>query len=208
MESRQKFIEVMGTAAALFDVDLEAKGQIYLDVFWECLKPFSDDEVRSAFTIAMMTLRFMPRPADILEILAGPTSSKASEAWNCLIAAMGHVGAYRSVEFEDKTIHAVVEAWGGWMEVCRITTDELRFKSKEFKELYNSYKNKQVDIPRLIGRIEAENTQTGFLDFIEEPVKVGFDKGRIQIQNKYHAPLQISEGNAECVNDNSQSQSE
>ena len=191
MEDRGRFIEILGTAAEVYGAQLS---EILLDVYWNILKPYSDEDVSIAFSTAMKTLKFMPKPAEILSILDGPSESKSYEAWNCLIAAMGHVGAYRSVEFEDKTIHAVVEAWGGWMEVCRITTEELRYKAKEFKELYNTYQHKPIDIPKLIGRVEAENTQGGFLDFIETPVKVGFDKGRIQIANKYQAPLQITQG--------------
>lgn len=195
MKDRGKFIEILGTASEVYGAQLS---QILLDVYWNILKPYSDEDVAVAFTTAMKTLKWMPKPAEILSILEGPSESKSYEAWNCLIAAMGRVGAYRSVEFEDKTIHAVVEAWGGWLEVCRMTTEELRYKGKEFKELYNKYQQLPIDIPRLVGRVEAENTQGGYLEFIEAPVKVGFEGGRIQIENKYQGPKQITEGAGPC----------
>ena len=192
METKQKFIEVMGTAAALFDVDLEKKGPVYLDVYWQCMKPFSDQEVARAFGVAMQTLKWMPRPADILEIISGAPSGKAFEAWNCMVTAMGFVGAYRSVVFEDKTIHAVIEAWGGWVEVCKLSTQELRYKTKEFQELYNMYKNQPIDIPKLVGRVEGENILSGFEEHIEEPVKIGFRDGQIRLEHKYAESLLLT----------------
>jgi len=191
MQDKQKFIEILGTAAEVYGSQLS---EILLDVYWNVLKPFSDEDVAKAFEQAIRTLKWMPKPSEILEIMEGPLQSRPSEALQCLISAMKHVGAYRSVVFEDKAIHGVVEAWGGWMEVCRLTNDELRYKGKEFKELYQSYRNKPVDIPKLVGRIEADNTLAGYPEWIEEPVYVGFQGGQIQIENKYHQPRQITEG--------------
>jgi len=185
MESRQKFIELMGVAMELWPEAFkrdEPPSQILLDVYWQAFKPYSDEDIQKAFEIAMTTLKWFPKPVEILEILDGPVGSKASEAWRCLISAMEHVGAYRSVTFEDKTIHAVVNAWGGWDAICRITADELRFKAKEFKELYNSYKHKPIEIPKLIGRVEADNLLQGYPEHVGEPVHISFTPSGILLK--------------------------
>jgi len=196
MESRQRFAELMGVAFETWPEFLkrEEPSQVLLDVYWECFKPYTDEEVSNAFSIALQTLRYFPKPVEILEIIQGSGGSKAYEAWNCLIAAMGEVGAYRSVVFEDKVIHAVVETWGGWDAVCRITTEELKYKAKEFKELYNGYKNQPLHSDKLIGRAEGENILSGHPEHIEEPVYIGFRQGQLQIENKYVEPKMITEG--------------
>ena len=63
-------------------------------------------------------------------------------AWGKVCEAMGSVGAYKDVLFDDLVIHAVVEDLGGWPKMCRGETKELSYLQHRFTESYRAYAGK------------------------------------------------------------------
>jgi len=81
--------------------------------------------VKEAVAIAVRTCKFCPNPAELREILGvGATSEKdrlesaALAGWDALSDAVAKVGSYRSINFSDPIVNAVIRSLGGWPEVC------------------------------------------------------------------------------------------
>lgn len=106
--------------------------------YWLGLGDLKLGRVEGAVERAIATCRFMPTPRELRD-LAGEESSdqRAILAWNAVKQAIGRVGSYRSVTFDDATVNAVVRSLGGWIRVCRTDSEELdKWTSKEFQRLY------------------------------------------------------------------------
>ena len=80
-----------------------------------------------------------PTPAAVRRF-AGPKGlsdeQRASVAWDAVTAAIRDHGAYRSVDFSDRIINAVVRAYGGWERLCGEDLDQRTWNRKRFIEAY------------------------------------------------------------------------
>jgi hypothetical protein len=83
--------------------------------------------------------KFPPKIGDITRMLEGTATDRAALAWGKTLEAMGSVGAYTDVIFDDPAIHAVVEDLGGWPKVCRTETKELGYLQHRFCESHRAY---------------------------------------------------------------------
>ena len=85
-----------------------------------------------------------PQPAEIRQYALGTTDSDINVRINLakekLKRAISKYGAYGSIEFDDKGIHAVVDSLGGWQEVCKMLVDDFeKFLTFEFPKIYKAY---------------------------------------------------------------------
>jgi len=118
-----------------------------LTVWWQACKPFSMEQVRKAMTAHATDPdrgQFAPKVADIIRVLQGTHTDRAQLAWGKAMEAMGSVGAYTDVVFDDPAIHACVEDLGGWPKVCRTETKELSYLQHRFCESYKAYTGRGV----------------------------------------------------------------
>jgi hypothetical protein len=79
--------------------------------------------------------------------------------------ACGRVGAYTSVCFDDGLIHAAIEDMGGWVKLCRSTTDDLGYLQKRFCDAYKAYAGREGDVsfpPMLAGEHDLSNIAKGY----------------------------------------------
>lgn len=83
--------------------------------------------------------QFAPKVADIVRILGGTKTDRALLAWGKVFEAMGAVGAYQDVVFDDPAIHAAIEDLGGWPKVCRGETKDLSYLQHRFCESHKAY---------------------------------------------------------------------
>lgn len=137
-----------------------------LSVWWQACQPFSFEQVTKALTAHAMDPdhgRFAPMPADIVRQLAGTKTDRSLIAWGKVLDAAQRVGAYWSVCFDDGLIHAAIEDVGGWLALCRSTTDELPFMQKRFCESYRAYTTREgVKYPPMLGgQHDMENVLRG-----------------------------------------------
>lgn len=125
-----------------------------LDMWWEGLRGFSLDDVRRAFnahTFDPERGQFPPKPADIVRALQGTRPDRAAVAWGKVFQAMGSVGAYRHVAFDDPIIHAAVQDMGGWPKLCRWPTDELSYAQTQFAKTYAALAERGIEgYPRVL----------------------------------------------------------
>lgn len=116
-----------------------------LSVWWQACEAFDFEQVSKALTHHAMDPergQFAPKPADVVRQLAGTSTDRAMIAWGKVHDAMGRVGAYQDVVFDDPVIHAVVDDLGGWVKLCRTELSELSYTQHRFTESYRAYANR------------------------------------------------------------------
>ena len=85
-----------------------------------------------------------PQPAEIRQYALGTTETDINVRINLakekLKKAILKYGAYGSIEFDDKGIHAVVDSLGGWHEVCKMLVYDFdKFLTFVFPKIYKAY---------------------------------------------------------------------
>ena len=162
MKNKQQFSEFMAAIGEIFDKEISVTLR---KIYWETLKPYSDTQCKKAFEVALTTLKFFPKPSEILEIINGKETERSTLAWLRVHEAVKNIGPYESIDFtDDRAINSVIEAMGGWVQICQATLDEWKWKRKEFDGLYPTMaQRKNGDHPEsLPGIVELENTGRGF----------------------------------------------
>lgn len=136
---KSKFVSLLTDALAFYRQDVSP---FAMTVWWQACEPFAFEQVAKAMTAHAMDAergQFAPKPADIVRQLAGTATDRAMLAWGKVHDAMGSVGAYTDVVFDDPVIHAVIEDLGGWPKCCRQPIDELSYLQHRFCEGYRAY---------------------------------------------------------------------
>jgi hypothetical protein len=148
-----------------------------LSIWWNALAQYDLAAVRQALDRHVKnpdTGQFMPKPADVIRMIAGNTKDSALMAWAKVDRAIRHIGTYQSVIFDDALIHRVVQEMGGWVEIGSKEDKEWPFVQKEFETRYRGYKmrGETPEYPAvLIGLAEAHNSTEGFLS--QAPLLLG-----------------------------------
>lgn len=126
-----------------------------LQVWVQACSPFSIEQVSKALTAHATDAergQFAPKVADIVRILSGTATDRASLAWGKVLEAMSSVGAYTDVVFDDPAIHAAADDMGGWPKMCRTEIKELGLLQHRFMQSYRAYTERgQFDYPRRLG---------------------------------------------------------
>ncbi|MDD5414634.1 MAG: DUF6475 domain-containing protein [Smithellaceae bacterium] len=136
---------------------------LLIGIYWKALEPFTDEQCETAFNSIICSSRFFPKPADFIEFLQGTNQDKATQAWIKTVNAIRKYGNYTSVKFDDPVIHAVIEFMGGWANTGEWHDDNLRWKEKEFLQLYKVMEKRGEPYPlHLPGLIEVINQSKGY----------------------------------------------
>lgn len=139
-------------------------------IYYESLKGMTDQEFKEAINRITTTLKFFPKPADFLDALRVDESAQAIMAYEKAINAGRQHGSYRSVQFDDPTIHSVIELMGGWQKFC-LSEDERKWQQKEFEKIYQVMRKRGSHPKYLPGKIEQSNALEGH--DIPPPVVIG-----------------------------------
>lgn len=180
MTNRDQFIKNLLGMAELFDKELSVTLQ---DLYWKLFKDsVEDDEFEEMCGRAAVTLKFWPKPAELLGFIQGSEEAQALEAWETLFNAIQRIGPYDSIRFQDPRITRAVESLGGWQGVCLWENKDLGYKRHEFLRTYQALTGDAGPPRPMAGLIEEHNRAIDRKDHIPAPVVVGGDK-----------PLQIEE---------------
>ena len=183
MQDYKKFALMMATLAEVFN-DGKEISKIKMEIYFKSLEKYPIDHISEAITNMINTRVYpsFPKPAEILQEINGKKEYMATEAWLQVINTIKRVGNYQSVKFADAAIHSTIEAMGGWLQLCMMTKDEVKWKQKEFEHLYevisSSCDGKHPDY--LPGQHEINNSARGF-DVKTEVIKIGFKNNQRQI---------------------------
>lgn len=129
--------------------------EFMFDIFWDSCKDFDYEVISKALNAHAKDPdrgQFAPKVADIVRQLSGTKTDKSMIAWGKVHDAMGRVGAYSDVVFDDPAIHAAVSDCGGWVKMCRTETDELSYLQHRFCQSYQAYASRDdFDYPHVLG---------------------------------------------------------
>lgn len=137
-----QFSQLITDVLAFYRQDVSA---FALQVWWQTCANFELEQVTKALTAHAMDAergQFAPKPADLTRQLSGTATDRAMLAWGKVHDAMGRVGAYQDVVFDDAVIHAVVEDLGGWVKLCRTELKDMGYLQHRFAESYRAYAGK------------------------------------------------------------------
>ncbi len=134
-------------------------------IWMAILSRYSRDQIVGAFQKHLSTSVYMPKPADIVTIIDGDPTDRASVAWMKVINAIREVGDYSSICFDDPVIHAVISNMGGWVKLCHIREQEVPFVEKAFVQHYKAFKasdsaRSMNDVPRYLSGTIALGNQS------------------------------------------------
>ena len=161
--------------------------EFHITVWLEALKGFEFEQIKRALAYHMARAdngQFMPKPSDIVKILDGSTSDRASVAWGKVDKAVRSIGNYQSVVFDDPIIHLVIEDMGGWVQLCNKSNQDWPFTENHFKTSYKGYASraeKPQPMKRLIGLTEADCQRHGRR--VPDPVLLGDQRKALALFN-------------------------
>jgi hypothetical protein len=175
MKNRLMFKEYIAGLSDLFDKQLS---KVAVEMYWKALEIYSDKQCKIAFDIAVTDCKFFPKPAELIQFIksgSGDIEDIALIEADKVVNAIRHTGYYTSVTFDDPVTMAVIEqGWGGWIKICDLRDEEIKWFRKDFTRIYKAYSNQGVKrYGHLVGFHEDSNNERGFLEHIPEPVLIG-----------------------------------
>lgn len=150
-EEKQKFYSLVVDVMSYYKQDTS---EFTLSIFWDACKDLEFEHVAKAFNAHAKDPdkgQFAPKVADIVRLLQGTKTDRSAIAWGRVYDAMCSVGAYTDVCFDDTAIHAAVHDCGGWVKMCRVSSDELSYLQHQFCKAYQAYASRDdYEYPRVL----------------------------------------------------------
>lgn len=119
-----------------------------LEGYWIALRDLEAAELATATARAVRERRFMPTPAELLELAGagGPAALTAAmaHAWEAVRSAMDQHDYTTSVDF-GPLVNAVVRNLGGWQALCAKSLRDLVWVRKDFERVYEAFASKAHD---------------------------------------------------------------
>lgn len=155
-----------------------------ISLYWQGLSRYPVGEIEAAIWRHIQNPdngQWMPKVADIVRMIDGDSHGAAALAWAKVMRAVGAVGTYQSLAFDDAVINLVIDDLGGWPGICQTAESELPFLQKRFETAYRAYRQRRDDLPPypryLVGLCEQSNAARGYRS--DPPFLVG-DKAKAQ----------------------------
>lgn len=149
-----------------------------LDAWWGACSGVSLEQVKKAIKQHIRDAErgaFAPKASDIVRSLLGTATDRATIAWGKVLGAMGSVGAYQDVVFDDPAIHAAIVDCGGWQNVCRGELAELSYLQHRFCASHKAYTERGTfEFPRQLSGDRSPDSE--YLKFgrpLPRPALVG-----------------------------------
>jgi len=171
--NNENFRKALITFAKLYGREMDDD---LMRLYWEAIKTIPDADFSKicaeiAASFKPTTACPFPTPAHFLELTGQHGDAAAQLAIAAIKTALKVVGTYQSVDFEDRAIHATVEAFGGWVALGQWDLKEWDINHARVAAYYKAAQTQDSGPDHLTGLLEAQNS--GQYDkFIEPPVKV------------------------------------
>jgi hypothetical protein len=169
-----EFASSLTAMASVFDKAITPQ---VTEIYFRILEQFSIEEVERGISKACTTLKFFPKPAEMIDCIAGgqvALEDKAQVEAARVLTAIKRVGTYSSVVFDDPVTQAVIaQYFGGWHRFADMREAEEKWFLKDFVKAYQSFTRagtKQNSV--LPGRCEIENNFRGY-EHRDPPAIVG-----------------------------------
>jgi hypothetical protein len=120
--------------------------EMLISAYWMALSDLDIKSIEAASITAMRQCRFMPTPSELRDLAGVGNSARSIAAWSDVQRAMP-LGSYKSIDFADPLINAVVRLLDGWpalLDRCG-TVDGAKWYRMEFSKLYEQLSTSGVD---------------------------------------------------------------
>ncbi len=161
--NRKEFSEIMLAMGEIYDKTLT---KALVEMYFDDLSGFTIDQISGAskkHRLNQANGQFFPRPADIARNIDGQqqtSEDRATLAWMEVEQAIGRVGAYGTLNLEDKQALMAVKHMGSWQQLCHTDRDKLGFKRQEFIKNYQALENTPLEaLPSSLAGIEDLHNQ-------------------------------------------------
>jgi hypothetical protein len=140
-------------------------------MYMAVLRRMEADAAVCALENAFLTLKWFPKPSELIELSQGSLEEKSYHAWNIFLDVHRRVGAHSSVFFEDGRMSAVIDMFGGWIECKKWLLNDLSWRRTEFLRAYQAMKAHPK--PHVHQGLQAiDNHCKGFFSNVPDPVIV------------------------------------
>jgi hypothetical protein len=138
MNPKQRFSVALSAAGAVFNRDVnESLARIY----FAALADLDLDRCTAALEKLIGTSKFMPKPAEIRDLVAGDVGDRALIAWGEVLTLAANSA---TAKHSDPDVEAAVAAMGGWRRIGMTDRSQLGFLQKEFRDHYGAKANRKV----------------------------------------------------------------
>jgi hypothetical protein len=148
--STKLFAKTLAAAGVIHNREVS---EFLIDVYIEALKGYDISDCTKALSRLIKTSKFMPKPADIIEVLEGDTHGQALTAWPEVERLARNSSEAVS---RDPITESVVLEMGGWSRFGRAQYSEYPFLQREFIDRYKTYKTS----PTLLEKVKREQIGT------------------------------------------------
>lgn len=159
-QDKLRFAQILTGLAELYGKEFS---RVTMGLWFEALKDYDIEAISAAVSAHVKspdTGQYLPKPADVVKMIAGTSKESSHIAWTKVDKAVRQVGVNQTVVFDDPLIHRVISDMGGWVALGDKTEDEWPFVANEFQNRYLGYKSRNVSAeypPKLLGLHDAQN---------------------------------------------------
>lgn len=161
-QNRTEFAKLCALMSEAFGKPMS---EMLIDIYFDGLKDFEIEQVTSAVQQAVKSRTFMPKIAELCELIGGSASDHAELAWRTFIDLVKFEGSYPSLQIYDGGIAYAIECMGGWCSACEkisgASPEMLASHEKNFKASYKLGLVRDEKSAYLIGAVEADNRTLG-----------------------------------------------
>lgn len=138
--------------------------EFLIEAYYKTLGKYPIEEIERAFGYAMSDLKWFPKPVELRHFIEhgpGDIEDVAMVEADKVVNAIKEVGYYNSVAFDNPVTMAVIaKGWGGWMKLCEMREDDIKWFRKDFVRVYKAYANQGVkQYGHLVGYHENHNLE-------------------------------------------------
>jgi len=177
-EDRPKFLDMlMGTYETL-STKKEEPSEFLINIYWKAMEKFSFNDVEKAFNTAINTLKFFPKPVELIELITGGKDNLEDRAQieaMKVLQAIRRIGGGDSVKFEDPVTTAVIKTgFNGWVQLTAdLLVENEKWFAKDFCKIYATYARQGIkSSAHLPGIVEMDNIARGYGNHIPEAITV------------------------------------
>lgn len=158
----ETFLDRLAGLSEYFNVTLSPAVQ---QVWFHALKDLELVPVIEAMNSTVASAIFMPKVADIRQLVCGDNEDQAERAWLAFKEAAKVAGGYSSLLLDDAVLaETIVGVFGGWVQACRaeLSQEMWASKRKEFGRVYRVFSTRGLRGSRyLAGEVESQNAISG-----------------------------------------------
>lgn len=179
-QDKTRFASALMTAAVVFDKTVTPQ---ITEIYFRALDGFTLDEVERGIAQILRTLRFFPKPAELIDAITGGGVSLEDRAVvesSRVLAAIKSHGTWQTVIFDDPVTNAVIDQhFGGWDRFSELKAKDEKWFLKDFAAVYASFARAGVKrFEALPGQAARHNALTGYIRK-ERPVVIGNSGNRL-----------------------------